>query len=546
MDFKAVLFDTRSIQQYIFSGNKLKTNIGASYLVEKLFSDALINAVKQVCGQDSIDTTTWEKDASPNWQQMEKECSVGYIGGGNALLLFRPETNEQTLRDVVSTFTKVALVKYPGLRTGAAIGVIAMDEAGNFILDDEGKSGLDHLHESLKNEQNTVFPEVSLPYTGLTHSCISNGETANAYDASDERFYSWEVETKIQAASKKNEEESPAEKELMEKLRSVVHEEDSQYFLQGWEFPRKFDELGQKETEDYYAIVHIDGNNMGKQFRKCKTLAERKNLSRSIRQTTIKAFYTLLEDIMHEYDSYKFLNLKIRSDGKRVLPIRPLILGGDDMTFVCHAKLAVRFAQLVMKELKQFDIYTCGGIAILPTAYPFFRGYTMTEQLCGAAKKRMRQDGMKAAEDDIGSCWLDFAILHGEQSPTLAQIREQEYRGVLGNMHFGPYRVDADPTLPESLDNLLQAVEYVRYGEHKLPMSKIKEMRRVIAESRHKQIQFMQQLEYLRRNNPDSKMRFPDIAAWKNYEKELWCDKRTPYVDMIELIDFYEPKRGAK
>lgn len=539
MDFKAVLFDTRSIQQYIFSGSKLKTNIGASYLVENLFSDALVDATRQVCGQDTIDTTTWEKDTFPKWHQMEKKCCVGYIGGGNALLLFRPETNEQTLRDVVSSFTKIALVKYPGLRTGAVIGVIAMDEEGKFILDAEGKSGLDRLHESLKNEQNTIFPEVSLPYTGLTHSCVSNGETANAYDSGDNRFYSWEVETKIQAASRKKEKESPAEKELMDKLLSVVPEDDTQYFLRGWEFPRKFEELGQKETEDYYAIVHIDGNNMGKHFRECKTLAERKNMSISIRQTTIRAFCTLLEEIMHDYESYKFLKLITRSDGKKVLPIRPLILGGDDMTFVCHAKLAVRFAQLVMKELEQFDIYTCGGIAILPTAYPFFRGYEMTEQLCGAAKKRMRQ------EKDP-SCWLDFSILHGEQAPTLSQIREQEYSGVLGNMHFGPYRVDGDSALPEALDNLLQAVEQVHYGEHKLPMGKIKEMRKALAESRHKHIQFIQQLEYLGRNNADTKMKLPDITAWKPYEKELWYDNRTPYVDMIELIDFYEPKRGVQ
>ena len=45
MEVKAILFDTRSIQQYIFAGNKLKTNIGASYIVDRLFSDVLIDGV---------------------------------------------------------------------------------------------------------------------------------------------------------------------------------------------------------------------------------------------------------------------------------------------------------------------------------------------------------------------------------------------------------------------------------------------------------------------------------------------------------------------
>ena len=532
MDFKAILLDTRSIQQYIFSGNQLKTNIGASYLVENLFADALIRAVEEVCGAGSIDEETWLKVAEPDWESMDTACRVGYIGGGNALLLFRPEIETQKLRDVVSTFTKIALVEYPGLKTGAAIGNISLNKNGNFLGNADGKTGLDLLHEELKNAQNTVFPEVSLPYTGLTLSCASNGETANVYDKEDNRFYSWEIETKILADRKTAEREAPAEKELLDKLRSVVAEEDRDDYLRGWAFPMKFDELGQKETEDYLAVVHIDGNNMGKQFRECSTLTQRKNLSISIRKKTICAFNALVDDILSCYDDWHFLKKIVRPDGETLLPVRPLILGGDDMTFVCHAKLALQFTAFVMRELKENGICSCGGIAILPTSYPFFRGYEMTEQLCSEAKKRMRQD-------DAPSCWLDFAILHGEQAPQLSQIRKQEYHDVLGrNMHFGPYRVDASGDMPEALDNLLLAMQEVHFGPHKMPMSKLKEMRRVLAAGRHEQVQFKQQLDYLIRNNPNSKMRLPAVEAWKNYEKELWAENRTPYLDMIEMLDF--------
>lgn len=41
-EYQALIFDTRSIQRYIFAGNKLKTNIGASYIVDTLFNDILI------------------------------------------------------------------------------------------------------------------------------------------------------------------------------------------------------------------------------------------------------------------------------------------------------------------------------------------------------------------------------------------------------------------------------------------------------------------------------------------------------------------------
>ena len=34
---RALLFDTRSIQQYIYAGIRLKTNVGASFLVRTVF-----------------------------------------------------------------------------------------------------------------------------------------------------------------------------------------------------------------------------------------------------------------------------------------------------------------------------------------------------------------------------------------------------------------------------------------------------------------------------------------------------------------------------
>ena len=45
MKVAALLMDTRSIQKYIFSGTTLRTNIGASYIVEQLFQNDLVKKV---------------------------------------------------------------------------------------------------------------------------------------------------------------------------------------------------------------------------------------------------------------------------------------------------------------------------------------------------------------------------------------------------------------------------------------------------------------------------------------------------------------------
>ena len=91
-NFNALLFDTRSIQRYIFSGNKLRTNVGASYIVDRIFFDELIDGVlkKMFPGEKfPSDNDAWEpaKDESKPWEKMQ-DCCVAYVGGGNALILF--------------------------------------------------------------------------------------------------------------------------------------------------------------------------------------------------------------------------------------------------------------------------------------------------------------------------------------------------------------------------------------------------------------------------------------------------------------------------
>ena len=561
---QAILFDTRSIQKYIFSSNRLKTNIGASFLVESAFARELLHVLRELFGESEVDDATWREVESPDWTKMEQRCRIGYIGGGNALVLFREETADEELVRVIRDFTKRLLWKSPGLRTGAARGEIVLDADGAYRVtrvklangEEEEIDDLTHLVHKLKAQQNLFFPAVSLPYTGLTLSCEASAETANAYDVDDvqqeSRFISWEVKRKLLAARKKDGIIAPAEEELLDKLRSVLKSLAGEPFtasvpytfvpeklaeaLQKYAFPSEFEKLGQRETEDYMAIVHIDGNNMGEKFRDSDTLTKRKNMSLAVYKKTITAFCVLLGGIIGDYASLqKHLMLEEADDGKLFLPIRPIVLGGDDMTFVCTAKYALAFTRTIMEALNDLGIDSCGGISILPTAYPFFRGYEIAEQLCGAAKSKMR-----AMREEGTSCWLDFAILHGEQPPTLDQIRAQQYSGKCGTMHFGPYRVDGDAAEPQHIGNLTEAVRQLVQGEARLPMNKVKELRAVLSAGRHEHEQFMAQ--YRRLIARGAKMRLPEIAAWEPYREALWQAGRTPYVDAIEMIDFYVPE----
>ncbi len=571
MKVKALLFDTRSIQRYIYSGNRLKTNIGASFLVEHVFEDVLIdNVLKEFFGDD-VDTAYQGSNG-----EMRNKCAVAYVGGGNALILFREDTETDIQKKIVTRFSSLLLAERPGLHIGAAFGELDLSSPDAF------QQGIDGLYLKLKQTQATVFPQVNVPYTGLTLSCEVNGEAANFCDTrglmgkkgkkgEGPRFFSQEARVKTEAEEK-------ASKKLREKFEGLFQNTDAEEPFKDYEFPRAIDELGQKRNEtrgNYIAVVHIDGNNMGQKFRLlCKNLEDRRILATDIRNKTEGSFALLVRRILKRCEQGAYedeLDLKPKekgssiTEGKKILPIRPLILGGDDVTFICPAKVALtytkEFMEILMEEQPEgFEkiessvarhMDSCAGIAILPSSYPFFRGYELAEQLCGAAKTKMRRllsfeekAGKTATADDLrGTSWLDFAILHGEQAPTLEQIREREYSGMRGMMHFGPYQVGNGQAKrgkesAHNIENLIDCVRQLRNGAkdaaqnaEALPMSKIKEMRNVLQRSEDEAVRFIEQMRRLGQ-------KLPSVADWSVYEDSLWYKGETPYVDAIEMMEF--------
>lgn len=539
-EIPALLFDTRSIQRFIYTGNKLRTNIGASYLVTHVFDQQLVPVL--MAEGFTVDADSWKKRLPLEKLSLPQQAIFASNGGGSALVLFSTGTSQDTLLSIVQHFSRQLLVLIPGLHIGAAFGIL---DPSRF------QESLSQLYDKLKTTQNRVFPVVNIPYTGLTLRCPVNGETANRYEeksplSGNQHFFSQETYTKLQAS-----------KMAMKELENRLSQDKMESICSRYRFPLELSELGMVQNEkNYFAIVHIDGNNMGLKFQSCQTPEERSQLSEEVAQKTWDSFVRLLESIEDEYGEY--LKSPDIPAGKTpgaientrpYLPIRPLILGGDDITFVCASSMALAYVRRFMdylmdphiggarlKAAKSID--SCAGIAILKTTYPFFRGYELAEQLCDAAKQKMRATGP--------SCWLDFAILHGEQAPTLEEIRTQEYTGVTGReggLHFGPYQVgnqennQKDSAHYHDLENLLLAVQGFQKGC--MSSSNAKELRFALQHGKAAIRQFRAQLEHIGQH-------LPLVPDWKNCLEEgndLFLQGRTPYVDAIELLDFL-PKGG--
>ena len=395
MQVNAILFDVQSIQKYIFANNKLKANVGASFIVDRLFEDVLCKEIIEKLGVE-VDATTW-LTRSDSITSLPKPVYVAYIGGGNALVLVDNE-HDSLVQDIVKKFTTQVLVQYPGLKVGATTGHITLDGA-QFSTD------LGQLYKQLKANQFTLNPIVHPANTGLTTICDFSGDVADTTQnfGNEKRLVATSFTSKFEAFDAAN-----------SRLKTDLFGTEAT----DWVFPSELEDLGQnKSTEksktgiNDIAIVHIDGNNMGAHFRQCKTLEERSALSKRVATKTLESFKALVEWIVAKYDIIdEHLELK-----HNMLPIRPIIVGGDDITFICNARIAVQASHYLMQQLLSdkdgMSISSCAGIAVIPTSYPFFRGYEMAEQLCDSAKSKMRE--YNTAHKVNESCWMDFAFLHG-------------------------------------------------------------------------------------------------------------------------------------
>ena len=487
MNVTAVLIDTASIQQYIFSSNKLKTNIGASYIVKSIYDKQHLTNLLHALGEgnDKWDNNTEnEKILENNSIQWE----IGYIGGGNALIFFK---DTELAYKFIKEYTKQLLIEYPGLNT--AFGIKEDFDIINFQND------IKTLHFSLQLNKNKYSPRTTLQKFGFTLECKESNECAELWDATLNDYISSVLKAKLDAEEK-------ATDELNNKYKTI---------LNNLEFPKNFEHISPEEEQSYIAVVHIDGNSVGKRFEACKNLNEIRKLSKSVTEATEIAFKNTLESLVNKVisniDLLETHGIKLK---EKYVPFRPIIIGGDDITFVCHGKLGIYLAKTFINEFTKQTVKdnkplsACGGVAIVKTKFPFFKAYQLAEELTKSAKDKSREK--------VNSSYIDFHISSGGFSGSWYDIKENYYEAVEGNAHFGPYRIDIDND-----EKSLKKLEVIIERLSTKPKNKVLKLREVILRSKDEVDMFIKENE-----------EFSEI-------KQIWENQETIYFDAIESLDFY-------
>jgi hypothetical protein len=220
---------------------------------------------------------------------------------------------------------------------------------------------------------------------------------------------------------------------------------------------------------------------------------------------------------------------------ERWLPFRPIVFGGDDVTFLCNGQLSLSLAteylaafERQVQAHKLAEMHACAGIAIVKMHYPFRRAYDLSEQLTSNAKKHVRALGTDTSA-------LDWHLAMSGLSGTLDAIRAREYERAGQTLIMRPLALRA---LPNAQDG--------RYWE--------KGVESVI-------VQFQSGPQWVERRNKVKGLRDPlrqGPEAVRDYVRDFtlppfpellpgardvlrsgWSGDRCVYLDAIELMDHY-------
>lgn len=138
----------------------------------------------------------------------------------------------------------------------------------------------------------------------------------------------------------------------------------------GWQYLDQFEKIAGNDS--FIAVVHIDGNAMGK--RVMNLYQENQGDWDQCRQSLQRFSESIQKDFEQSMTDTAYALIAARPDGLEVpdLPLRPVILAGDDVCFVCRGSWGLECARLFLEHLTdkinaQDDksYAACAGVALV-------------------------------------------------------------------------------------------------------------------------------------------------------------------------------------
>lgn len=416
-------YTIRSKQDYIFRSNRILEIVGASDHISKSWdklveqaSEAGLKVKKLSCQGESdkkdAKKTDTEETEKFDMKDVKAEFNAGKLnmvelfrGGGNDTVLY--DSKESYLK-VNRKFSRYLMENYPGMIPMA----VCCEYTGDY------KADYQKLMEESDREKNRMVSGQSsfiLPFSMMDRNSFQPYSRVVKYADGSVRL----TEENYQ---KRKSGRTIRDQELNENPKNSVKMLD--------------DMVTKRGEESLLAVIHADGNNMGKKI--SVMLGEKTDYTKCVQSMreftadTANAFITeglealdqcrekLKERYGKKYKDSSFLYRKIISDG-------------DDMTFICNARFAMEYVQAYLQSVQTYQerndspwsYSSCAGICIFHGHYPFARAYSMAEQACDdGAKQKVHIDNGTVEEG-----WVDFHYIHSGIGGNLMSIRNHQDTG---------------------------------------------------------------------------------------------------------------------
>ncbi len=418
----------QGIQGFIFETNKLREIAGASELVERICTGLFQDFFKKL-------EINYEAE------------NVLIAAAGNIKYFFENETD---CKKVYKFFPQEVMNIAPGITISQAVVEIPKNIK---------RSDINELENRLKVQRNLIYPGVDQPQMATERS--RNTAKAGVQFASDRNKGS----KAIDAAQEKKRDVTKSNSPLMAKLTGIKPYPMKDTLRDVDSFTK-----GLHGDKNWIAVVHADGNSLGRVIQQlAKKLDKHEG---EILKAAFKDFSNELDKstIAAAQKAYSIINEKFKLPESKP-PVRPVVIGGDDLTIILRGDLALDFTYEFLKafsdqtkinfeglvEKYELDILkdgltACAGIAYVKPSYPFHYAVSLAEDLCSTAKKKS-----KDMDPEHAPASLNFHKVQSSFVESFDEIQKRELKCGKEDMYLGPYFVD------ENKDrNIKRLIKYIR------------------------------------------------------------------------------------
>lgn len=349
-------------------------------------------------------------------------------------------------------------------------------------------------------------------------------------------------------------------------------------------------------SRNRWAVIAMDGNDAGNQHLFAQKLVTEGKwtedqrriwinaMSKGLNEATNVAFEQALVEAIQLWWS-EHCNERIpkscvfedaRTGRKRlILPIRPLVIGGDDVILLCHTDLAVEFVMAMTRQFSQRSVETAkafeqqhslslwpasgnrltisAGVLFCKVTYPLHNAIQYAESLLASAKGKYRRDQKDASGNgEPTPAAIDFDCVTDTLLDTPSDRRNRElvfFDEDLGRqvcLTCRPYRInsgDHEVIEDDNFEQLLHLRDSL--ASQDTPRSLLAEIADRLARPWSERMEYLQTISRkhpdlysaLSEPSPDGSSKLPHDTTWKIGDDDARTTRRNSFLDALILLD---------